>query len=529
MNRKVLLVDDNYLTVESLEKSLDWEKYGFNDIMLAHDGQTALELIRNNTPELIISDISMPGLSGLELSTEALKIKSSIKIILISAYDKFEYAKQAVKIGAFDYVEKPINYEELEKTVIKAIDEIDLERKNLRLLSQSKHALEEQFFRSLLSDTNHNLEESLSIYREYLNIPSDIQHYIVIAVKLEENEQIRLKLGIEDYYVLIMGLEDTIRNRFREYPFFYLLKELNNYYLIIGAKNTSSHKFKESILVSCEEVKQQYDRRFSVIFGIGSIEHSLDMLSHSYKQAQTTILYRFFLPDQNILEAVNKSDENITRILEQITNDDSLMQYICKNDTTKIHTWIRTFFSNFPVNANYQIFVFTLLYSIIAKILKLCYEMNVETDSIEEEISKIINNPSALHNIEAISTWLEKLCMKVCDNLQTSVSTYHKSICEAAMSYIEKNYMNPELNLNQIAEHVQITPTYLSSLFKKYKEQNISSVITTLRINKACQLLKTTSLSLKEISNAIGYSNQFYFSSCFKKITGITPSIYREQ
>ena len=153
--------------------------------------------------------------------------------------------------------------------------------------------------------------------------------------------------------------------------------------------------------------------------------------------------------------------------------------------------------------------------------------MNLSTESFEPELLTIIQHPDQLQNIHQISEWLTNICRRICDNLQSSVKSYHQMLCDSAISYIKKHYSDQDLNLNQIADHIQITPTYLSSLFKKYKQQNISTYITNIRIEKACVLLKTTSSSLKEISAMVGYSNQYYFSSCFKKIVGVNPSAYR--
>ena len=113
------------------------------------------------------------------------------------------------------------------------------------------------------------------------------------------------------------------------------------------------------------------------------------------------------------------------------------------------------------------------------------------------------------------------------DALSPTLRSYHQMLCDSAVNYIKKHYADQNLSLNQIADQIQITPSYLSSLFKKYKQQNISTYITNIRIEKACLLLKTTSNSLKEISAMVGYSNQYYFSSCFKKLVGVNPSAYR--
>ena len=123
MSRKLLLVDDNHLTVESILYSIKWKELEIESPITAYDGQTALRLMKEELPDLIISDITMPGLTGLELTEQARLLCPSCKIILISAYDKFEYAQNAVRFGVFDYVEKPLDYDYLTQVIQKALKE----------------------------------------------------------------------------------------------------------------------------------------------------------------------------------------------------------------------------------------------------------------------------------------------------------------------------------------------------------------------------------------------------------------------
>lgn len=142
MKKSVLIVDDNYICAEGISTSICWSDFNIEHVYKAYDGATALEIIQNKSIDLIISDISMPGLSGLELSERVIQLNPAIKIILISAYDKFDYAKKAVRLGAYDYVEKPIDYTYLNQVLTNVMHEIEEEAKNRDLLKKSMPALQ---------------------------------------------------------------------------------------------------------------------------------------------------------------------------------------------------------------------------------------------------------------------------------------------------------------------------------------------------------------------------------------------------
>mgnify|MGYP000755955629 FL=1 len=124
---KIMIIDDNHISVDGICHNIDWSDLNAEVACKAYDGQQALDYLQNNMVDLIISDIEMPQLDGLSLAQNALKINSSIKIILISAFDKFEYAKQAIRLGAFDYIEKPLDYSYLKKIIRNALSMLNKE------------------------------------------------------------------------------------------------------------------------------------------------------------------------------------------------------------------------------------------------------------------------------------------------------------------------------------------------------------------------------------------------------------------
>ena len=147
--KKIMIVDDNYLSAEGIEKNIDWETLNAEIVHVCYNGTSAIEAMKKEPVDLIISDIEMPDLDGISMSRQALEINPMVKIILISAYDKFEYARRALLLGALDYIEKPLDYAYLIQKVKNAFALMEKEQKNLQLLKQSRPLLTEKFFRKI--------------------------------------------------------------------------------------------------------------------------------------------------------------------------------------------------------------------------------------------------------------------------------------------------------------------------------------------------------------------------------------------
>lgn len=528
MGRAVLLVDDNYLTIEGLRQSVNWVLLDIDQVFYTHDGQTALDMLQTQPVDLIISDISMPGLSGLELSELVMEQNPSVKIILISAYDEFEYARKAVHIGAFDYIEKPLNYEALTETLKRAIEEIEREKKSLEILKKSRPAMEEQFFRSLLHQTSAEEKDTLSQYYEYLHLHTDCNAYAAVQISIENSDLLRQKFGVEEYHVRMMNLERSFHKVCAEYPLHVLLKDFTGYTCILGGYVESLREMKNQITESFEQIAQLYQERFDMVIGLGTVEDSLWKLSASFRQAEKAINSKFFFPHQTVLEAVHFSGSDHTILFDLMDKEEALIELICKNQQSAIRHWITEFTESCSNTGATRALAFAAFYSVVSRLIKFCLEMDVSLTFEKSDLTLVFAEQERFQTIAQIGQWLEAFCLNICEALQLSMESYHQSLCKSAMNYIRQYYRESELNLNEIAEHVQITPSYLSTLFKKYVGQNISNYITDIRIEAACSLLKNTTKSLKVISEEVGYSNQYYFSSSFKKKTGQTPSAYRE-
>lgn len=533
--KKVMIVDDNYLNAEGIEKNIDWKALDAEVSSVKYDSRSALDAMRENPVDLIISDIEMPDLDGISMSKLALSLNPLVKIILVSAYDKFEYARRAIRLGIFDYIEKPLDYAYLTEKIQNAFQEIERTQKNTDLVNASRPLMTEKFFNDLLHYPGENPAAHLKQYLQYLDLQFDYDFFCVMILETEKVTE-KDTLGLTDtdsdfsrYQIELLNVLDLLKEKLNIFNGTFYLKGFQDIVCIIGQDTGHSIPFLQSVHRQAEAITDQYQNHMlSLNIGIGNIVNSLWKLPVSFASASHALKYRFFFPQKNIFDAKEALGKEFSLLSFSENTEEELIRLICSKDITAIRSWLADYFQRLLSEIQDKNLVFVRIYSLLGKILKFLYEMNLDTDDLEKEIIQIYTHFDSFHTYKQFADWMTTLCSQVCQKLDTSLQSYHNQVYNVALSYIKQNFENSSLCLNDIAHHANISPAYLSSLFKKVSGQSISDTISGLRMESACHYLASGNLSLKEISLKCGYANQYYFSNSFKKKLGISPSAYRE-
>lgn len=412
--KNVMIVDDNCLTAEGIEKNIDWSALDATVIAVEYNSLSALDILKDTHVDLIISDIEMPDLDGISMSQKALEIQPFIKVILVSAYDKFEYAKRAIRLCVYDYIEKPLDYHYLTEKIKNAFTDIDRTQKNTELVKASRPVMTEKFFHDLLHYPGVDPATHLSQYLKYLDLRSDYDFFDVLILQTEPDPA-KSELDFTQYQIQLLNILNLVKEEMEIFDNVFYLKEFSGIVCIIGQNSKHPQHFLQVIhQVASTIVESCKNNVLSLNIGIGSLADSIWKLPVSFASASHSLKYLFFFPHKNIFDAREALGKELNLLSFSENTDEELIRLICSKDMTAI------------------------------------------------------------------------------------------------------------------ARHANISPAYLSSLFKKVSGQSISDTITALRIESACHYLESTSLSLKEISTKCGYTNQYYFSNSFKKKLGMSPSAYRE-
>ncbi len=525
--RKILVVDDNPLSVEGILRNIPWEILQTN-AESACDGYAAIEKIKETKPDLIISDIDMPGIDGISMCQKALEIVPDAKILLISAYDKFEYAKRAIQIGVFDYIEKPISYTYLTEKIRNALTLMEEEAANRELIEKSRPLLTQKFFEDLLNYSGSNAKETFRQYPDYLRIPTDYHYYNVVKIEITNSTEVESRYGIVRYQMDVLRMTDYIRQYGSMFDWTYSFCRYNEIICCIGQNtNVKEHfltvirKFADALLSVSSQLL------VDVNIGIGVIQSSFWQLHAAWENAANAIKYKFCFPHDSIFDANDMEQHSFTLTDAAGCRDDALLRLIGSGTEAQISSWLTDYFQKLLAETASERVIFIRIYSLVGKILKFLYETNIDSSDLEPEIARLYSRSDSFDSYEQLRSWLESFCFRVRQKMDFSTESYHTQLCKKVRHFIDQNYSDNNLGLDDLSKYIGVSSAYLSALYKKVTGVNIGDTISEKRISHACRLLKETDLPLKDISLQCGFSNQYYFSSCFKKKTGCSPSQYR--
>lgn len=528
--KRVIVVDDNALSVQGIVANIDWGSLSAEVAGTANDAFSALRQIEASTPDLIISDIDMPGMDGIEMCQQALAMAPQVKILLISAYDKFDYAKRAIRIGVFDYIEKPINYEYLTDKIRNAFTVIDEEATNRRIVEESRPVITQKFFEDLVHYPGTNAAEELGRYVEYLQLRTDYYYYNVIKFEVINARDVESDYGVVRYQMEMLRLGNVIERTAGMFDWHYSYSKYSEIICCIGQNTRNISHLLTVIQKFADDVYQlSADMLVEINVGIGVIQKSFWDMHAAYENADSALKYRFCFPHTNIFDANDTERHSFSLTAASDQRDAEILRLIGTGTTAQIDAWLSEYFRMLLETTPMKSVVFTRVYSLVGKILQFLYETNIDSADLEPEIAGLYGNIESYTSYQELHQWMLEFCSKVRQKMNFSTESYHAQICSQVRNFIDLNYSDNNLGLSDLSKTIGISSAYLSALYKKVTGQNINDTITDCRIGHACQLLRETEIPLKDISTQCGYSNQYYFSSSFKKKMGMSPSAYREQ
>jgi len=508
---KILIVDDESIEREAIQFILSKQTRHTFEFFEAINGQEAISSVAVNSPDIIMMDIRMPGLNGIEATRIIKKILPECKIIFLTAYNEFDYAHEAIKLGVIDFVVKPATNERLFEVIDKTIEAIEIDkeaklhRENIETkLEQVSKYLEQEFLSSVI---NGDMDEVQG--KEFLDF-SGIQYNsglgIVISTKVDASEiqstlriQMLRKRFLEKLKVKLTGMVSyTLATIIKEYIFI----------LVIGSSDDElmhiQQKLREAIIETSDLFAQQH--QLYTDFGIGDQCHRLDCLWKSFSTAKSYC---------------NKSLKN--QDVQRKHFFIGLVKSILDQDDANFSQSIELVFEDLSTQAEtidqLKIKLYELCIRLRNEIAEKISDKEVDSYDIYNHIMKITNQQEAKH-------LLREYCHLFMMKLVSIKTDKTKVILNKLIMYINSHYAE-NLTLEQLSTLCSLSPTYISKIFKTQLDTNFIDYVSSVRIKVAKRLIKNSELSLKEISNEIGYIDPNYFTRVFKKYEGMTPSEYR--
>lgn len=532
---KVLIADDEKMICSLISQLLDWNALGYEIVGMAYTGVDAYEMIRKEQPDVIISDIRMPGYDGIELIKRTKEAGIEAEFVMISGFKQFEYAQNAMKYGVKYYLLKPIEEDKLQEIAEEIKDSIlsrkqhDHYRNQLELeIQETRDKMKKRFLTSMLfgEQESRKIADCNSINHEYsTSFKEGVFQAVFIKVDTDGGEEESIGSMIEklEKYTDILG--DVCEE--------HITTEMHS-----GIITLVNYKFEQEALVRkkieemYEEIKKYIDRfeGFSVVLGVGrKMDHFLES-NLCLQTAIDAIKYRIRISNTNIIYLENYQFEpyDINKIVTEGKKQAYLSKVVSGDIRGAQECLAATLREIRYSGGSYSpILFFDILIAYVDLLTDYCKQQDLYSEEYERNLKK--------WNVSTDNIRSEKMLLAVTEDLIRETLEYAaeekkskdiKPIREIK-KYIEENYME-EISLGQLAELVDMNASYLSSVFKKETGMTYSEYLILCRVKQASRLLVETNLSIGEIAHQSGYQDARYFSKQFSKQVGLKPSEYRK-
>lgn len=529
---KLLIVDDEPLVSIGLESMLPWADFGITVAGSASNGKQALEMIRSLHPDIVITDIKMPIMNGLELLETCRSLPDNTpEFIILTCYEDFPYVKKALEYQAADYVIKlGLKPEELKTSVDRALRNIkEKERKtgsSARTDYMSMENYKDKFFLKLL----HNLFESpeqFALQAQQLNLSFQAEQYAAAVCAIADSHV--LSLDNSQYMALYHNTLSMVSNILVKYlPFYMVSLDMKHFCIIFEFHANSPYADSYQLSKVLNEVFHMIYNYFniSVFCAVGELKDHIQMVSDSHQEARQILslcteetpvmIYRNQAPEE--LPSF-KNTFNITILKEDLRKafeeyDISAFQHI----TSSICALFRAHPSHYTQAMDAASSILHLCLTMVPNSEKyLCRTFSGCQDSYRSLYSQ--------KNTEQLMDWLDLFSQSIIECYHSQYKELKNTLIQKIMQYIEE-HIGEKLVLNDVAAIFSISPNYLGHLFKKSTALGFNEYVTQAKISKAKYLMFHTDLKMYEIAAELGFENSFYFSRVFKKIEGCSPRQY---
>ena len=526
---KVFLVEDETVIREGLRDRMPWDQFGYRFVGEAADGEMALPLIRKTMPDVLITDIKMPFMDGLSLSKIISKEFPKMKIIIISGYDDFEYARQAIEVGVDQYLLKPVTKMKLKNVLLELKEKIeqDQEQEDYRTQFQNEIQEYEQFSRRRFMEKI--LEGELSVKEIYdeaqrQSIEITAAGYNLLFLYLQEKNKEKM--------AGFLRKQDEVLHYFLRYPQYLLFRwNVNSYGVLIKGEMSQLEELTDQCV---EFVKKTCgsEEQLEWYVAAGKPVERLSRLSQCYQGVNHNFAYRFMVPGLHVLTEetlgsyVNAQGENrLDGVDSSQLNPEIIKDFLTKGSSGEIQEFVQSYLQNMSKALESRMFRDYVVLHIRFTTIMYLESIGVS----KEEYSQKIEGKYQDMNIKAsqVGAYFVDILRAAVDIRDAKSKSQGTSAMKKVLDFIDQNCYNENFSLNDVAEAVNMSANYLSATFSQSMQKTFVEYVTGKRMERAKKLLRETDRSSGEIAQEVGYKDPHYFSYVFKKNQGCSPREYR--
>lgn len=501
---KVMLVDDEKLITQGLLNIIEWDKLELKVTQIANNGEEAFEKFQKDPVDIIITDINMPKLTGLDLLKKITNINNKTKFIILSGYDEFSYAKTAIEYGVESYILKPIDEEELENVLKKIVLDISDEKiKESKILNKNRILF--QYLNKKI------LKEELINIKDYLNISLENKNYTVAILMIIKKNEKDLFTPIDTIAKSIFGNEYEILHKYdgqvvliNSWNKDFTSDQIKNYYIQI--KDKIINELNEEVFIS-----------------IGDLVCDVNEIEISYKIANA--LKKYMLTE-GVNICLDRHSLNYTEEYNRTFNNEieKINKLIIEKNIDVLEEYVNEILDNKKLNPkNIYDLSIKILFLIDKTLEEFKLNRKYRNDSLSNIIVKLCNE-STRENVKSfVLSELKELIELMDDNNRIKYSP----VVQQVISIVNEKYYE-ELSLKTLAQKYNVNSSYLGQIFNKEVGVSFSEYLNKIKNTKAKELILNTNMKINDIAKSVGYIDTSYFYRKFKKYFGVSPSTIRD-
>ena len=541
---KIFLAEDEVVVRETIKRMIPWEELGFELVGEAADGEMALPLLIRQQPDLLITDIKMPFMDGLTLARLAKKEIPGLKVVILSGYDDFNYAKQAIGIGVEDYLLKPITKNALIERLSEIRSRYEHEKTQKEYYEKFQREMQayeknssRDFFEALVGGSMDMMEVYKRAEKLGLDIVAEAYNVLIFTMNCDEDFS-----GQRDEYSSWEAESlELLENLFAGHSSAMLFRSnIFSYGVLLKGQRETIEENTRACVDEIRKILSRQDGRREWFLAVGQSVERLSQIQKSYHTASRAFSQRY-LYDENILyydemetmehpggQAETEDNAYLQKVDVNALNPAILQKFLSNGLQEETENFVKDYFyaiGQEPMESlvfrNYVIL--NVRFSVISFIKGLgCDTNEMESADTEEVLAE------SGKNMESAIAYAKKMISQAIEIRDQNSGNKNRSILKTAVDFIDSHYMDEEISLNTVANVANVSSNHFSALFSQNMGQTFIEYLTSLRMNKAKELLRCTGMRSSEIAGEIGYKDAHYFSYLFKKTQGMTPSDYRK-
>lgn len=533
---RILLVDDEILVRDAIRENIDWKAMDCELTGDCDNGKAAAEFVQAHPVDIVLTDILMPYMDGMELSHFLHDNYPDIVIVIFSGFGEFEYAKKAIQYGVSEYMLKPVTAMELRAVIEKMKEKVDQRREEKQKLKR-------------LTKTSENYQKNASVIRSRV-LQNFVDNTKTREESLEELSGLGISLEAACYRVAVFDLDlysDSMQlttqkqqeSALMSFVLFNVIDEIvsgenagvayqegNNKVCVLFMGNRT-REFGDRIMRICKTIQSKLKELMAldVSIGVGSWARTQQELLVSHELADKAIEYRYLLGGNLLIDMEEKPKESSLSGKDYLEKLVTALRAGRQEDTDSILESIASGIKKARVDKSR---VCVYLQQIIRAVDETCENM-VPDSKLLSEREALLGQVTEQNSFDGAFKLVKEHTAEVFRTLSDANSSSGQRQARLALDYIQKNYMDPDLSLNSICSYLNISTSYFSTIFKELTGETFTEVLIRTRMEKAKELLENTTMKNYEIAEKVGFADPHYFGISFKKMTGCTPTEYARE